>query len=363
MISFSQATASIKQALIKNTTHLRRQVSSVPLVTDTSGVKHEFLLKSSLGLAIVSLFLLTPFSINNFMQSRYLLGAGSLVLVIVFFVNFLTITQRNKYFMWPSVFTLVPAMTLFLVTCLQQQGMIGIFWSYPAIVSLYFMFDEKVAWLANAVLLAFILPQAQALLDIELLVRAAATLVMISCFSAIFVRVITAQQTKLRAQAVTDPLTGLLNWVLLHSTLERAVQQNQRSDIPMTLLTLDVDHFKRINDTYGHDAGDKVLVGLSQLLKTRIRLTDCIFRLGGEEFLVLLYNTDNRDGQKVAEELRSAVSESALLADRVVTVSIGIAPLDSCNDWDVWMHQSDEALYLAKTNGRNRVEMWRAVTA
>jgi diguanylate cyclase (GGDEF)-like protein len=124
----------------------------------------------------------------------------------------------------------------------------------------------------------------------------------------------------------------------------------------MTLAVLDLDHFKMINDQLGHGSGDEVLRGVGEFLLKHIRRrTDKVFRIGGEEFLVLLYDTDIDHGRQFAEELCSGLASFPLLPGRPVTVSIGVAALQSGEDWDDWMKRCDENLYQAKLRGRNRV--------
>ncbi|NEQ34364.1 MAG: diguanylate cyclase [Leptolyngbya sp. SIO4C5] len=315
----------------------------------------DFLRQSFLGLALVCLTIMPPFALNNLMHGRYLLGTGAFMIVAIFAFNTWQIIYRDRYYAILTLLGLVPAILFFLALSLRTQGMIGVFWCYPAAVSFYFMLPERRAWLANVVLLLIVLPMAWRVMAYSLAVRMVATLIMVSVFSAIFVRVITMQQKKLHLQAITDVLTGLFNRTLLHETLDQAVEQSRRQKIAMTLIALDIDHFKAINDTFGHDVGDQVLRRLGNLLKQRIRRTDRAFRLGGEEFLVLLFGANPEEAQQVAEELRHLIAQLPLLPDRSVTVSIGIATLQLGESWSQWMKRSDKNLYCAKANGRNRV--------
>jgi diguanylate cyclase (GGDEF)-like protein len=177
----------------------------------------------------------------------------------------------------------------------------------------------------------------------------------VSIFSAIFVRVISSQQDRLQQQAVTDPLTGLLNRSLMEVFLEHAVRQHARDGTPMTIAALDLDHFKTINDTLGHDAGDHALRAFAKLVLGRCRSTDRIFRTGGEEFLLLLEDTDAKNASGISEDLRRSVETHPLVPEHPVTVSIGLATLQPGEDWHAWMKRSDENLYRAKLEGRNRV--------
>ncbi|MBE9030352.1 GGDEF domain-containing protein [filamentous cyanobacterium LEGE 11480] len=321
----------------------------------TSQHSDDFLHQSALAMAIVSVVIMTPFAINNFLRGRYILGVGALVIIGIFVFNTWTITQYSRYYAKFALLALVPAVLFFTVISMQNQGVIGILWCYPAVCAFYFMLPERYAWYANIALLVTTLPVAWHLFEAALASRMVATLVLVSSISAIFIRVINRQQTHLRQQVITDPLTGLMNRILLQTTLEEAIAQSQRTGTEMTLATLDIDNFKVINDTFGHDQGDKVLCGISQLVSTRVRRIDKVFRLGGEEFLILFYGSDAENGYLVAEAIREAIAQWPLLTNHRVTVSIGIATLKATEDWMAWMKRSDENLYRAKSSGRNRV--------
>ncbi|MCX4186557.1 GGDEF domain-containing protein [Methylophaga sp. OBS4] len=310
--------------------------------------------KTILWVAIAAVFVITPFSINNLIQHRYLLGFGSLGVILILISN-AWICLRGRYYPFLTLFGLVPAIIVFLGLAIHRQGMIGALWCYPAVISFYFMLPERQAWIANITLLAMAIPFSWFFIDAALAARVTATLLCVSVFSVIFVRVISAQQQELHELAMTDALTGLSNRVLLHGTLEHAVQQHERRKAPMTLVTLDLDHFKDINDNLGHAAGDKVLRGIGKLLLQRIRRADKVFRLGGEEFLILLYDTNAEDGWRVAEELRQSIEAMPLLPEHIVTTSIGVATLEPGEHWRDWMKRSDENLYRAKKEGRNRI--------
>lgn len=123
----------------------------------------------------------------------------------------------------------------------------------------------------------------------------------------------------------------------------------------MAIVTLDLDHFKSINDTFGHEVGDAVLHRIGEFLRTRIRGTDRAFRLGGEEFLVLLHGAGEEQARKVAEDFRTGIASLELLAERPVTASLGVAAVQPNDDAASWMRRADEALYRAKELGRDQV--------
>ncbi|MCG6871229.1 MAG: GGDEF domain-containing protein [Gammaproteobacteria bacterium] len=314
----------------------------------------DFRVKANLGVAICALVLLPPFSVNNFLQGRYLLGAGSAGVVVFLALN-AWLSSRGRYYPLLTLAGLAPMILFFLSLALQKQGVIGALWCYPAAISFYFMLPERHAWFANGVLMALVIPQAWHTIDHAIALRFAITLLGASIFAAIFVRVIADQQSRLENQALTDFLTGLLNRTLLHDTLEHAVDQNRRTGAPMSLVSLDLDLFKEINDRHGHDAGDRVLRGVGAFLQQRARGADRVFRLGGEEFLMLLYDTAADGAGRAAEKLRSELQALPLLPEQPVTVSIGVATLQEGEEWETWIKRCDENLYRAKQAGRNRV--------
>lgn len=318
------------------------------------GHPDNFRVTTTRAVAIAAVALLTPFAVNNFVQGRPVLGIGSTGIVLLLAIN-AWLLAHGRYYPLVILLGLVPAVLAFLLLSLSRQGLIGALWCYPAVLAFYAMLPERHAWIANLAIGSGTTPLAWHVLDHPLAARFAATLVAVSTFTAIFVRVITVQQRRLEAQATTDALTGLLNRTLLPTTLERAVQVNGRTGTPMTLLAIDVDEFKAINDTLGHGAGDAVLRRLADFLRGRIRKVDHVFRVGGEEFLYLLYGTDAINGYRVADELRRSVRALALLPDREVTVSIGIATVAEGDGWSDWMNRADRYLYEAKETGRNRV--------
>jgi diguanylate cyclase (GGDEF)-like protein len=164
----------------------------------------------------------------------------------------------------------------------------------------------------------------------------------------------------LRDQSIRDPLTGLFNRRYMEESLEREIARATRSATSVALLILDLDHFKNVNDTYGHAAGDHVLRELGYVLRFRSRSEDVVARHGGEEFLLMLPGMDKIDAVQRAEELRIAISEIQITDGGIdlppVTVSIGVATFpDHGHTADELLRAADRALYKAKNAGRDRV--------
>ena len=157
---------------------------------------------------------------------------------------------------------------------------------------------------------------------------------------------------------IVDGLTGIHNKRFLLDTLEREIPRARRHQRPLGLVMFDIDHFKKINDTFGHLAGDFVLKELAQLVKNRLRPDDVLGRYGGEEFAVVLPETDLEGGRVIAEELRTLIEAHAFLFEQEriqVTCSLGVAIVDEDSDVLGFLKAADERLYAAKRGGRNRV--------
>ncbi|MET0028503.1 MAG: diguanylate cyclase [Candidatus Thiodiazotropha sp.] len=169
------------------------------------------------------------------------------------------------------------------------------------------------------------------------------------------------RESYLEAMSLMDELTGLLNRRSLADVLAQAVSEALEHEMPLTLLMLDFDHFKQLNDAHGHVMGDRLLRSFGELLKTRLRKTDHAFRYGGEEFTVLLRDTGIEDGRMIAESIRQAVT-NLMIENIMVTVSVGLACVDQCarNTPECLLDSADRALYRAKQLGRNRTIVFEA---
>ncbi len=159
----------------------------------------------------------------------------------------------------------------------------------------------------------------------------------------------------------TDPLTRLNNRRFLMKALERELQRSERTQKPLALIMIDIDHFKDINDTYGHQQGDCVLKALADQMKTQLREYDIAARFGGEEFALVLPETELGKALQVAERLREAATQVRCPdqgTEMALTISLGVAafPMPRIRTIDDLIREADRALYRAKEKGRNRVE-------
>lgn len=171
---------------------------------------------------------------------------------------------------------------------------------------------------------------------------------------------------KMEEQAITDSLTGLLNHMEFQNRLIEEIDRSRRYGKMFSLLMLDLDHFKDVNDTYGHPIGDKVLKETAKILKTLLRSVDLAFRYGGEEFAILLPETDSQGARIIADRIRQEIGRRPIFTrleeSTHVTISIGVSefPQDADQREDL-ISAADQALYASKRNGRDRVSLYREV--
>ncbi|MDO9047070.1 MAG: diguanylate cyclase [Methylobacter sp.] len=170
-----------------------------------------------------------------------------------------------------------------------------------------------------------------------------------------------AANRRLKSMANTDVLTGLPNRRYALNRLEQEAATALRSNQPLSVLMMDLDHFKSVNDTLGHDVGDQVLVHVANLMRETVRTSDIVCRLGGEEFLIITPNTDGATALLLAERIRNSIEQNqpeGIVLRYPVTVSIGVAgSMGAKPSWKELMKRSDDALYLVKQGNRNGVQL------
>jgi diguanylate cyclase (GGDEF)-like protein len=164
------------------------------------------------------------------------------------------------------------------------------------------------------------------------------------------------QKSSLEEKASLDELTKVFNRTKFQQLFKQTIEENKINPKSICLIIFDIDHFKKINDTYGHNKGDEVLVNVSRFIKAQIRMSDILCRWGGEEFTLLLVGSNIDDGVKICEKIRTLVENHAFLEERQVTVSMGISEYLPNDSLESFIARADNALYRAKKSGRNRTE-------
>ncbi len=235
------------------------------------------------------------------------------------------------------------------------NGIASIYWIYPSIAAICYLLKARQALFSSLILSIAVMPKLY--IDAELLEFASisSTLIMCSFFGYFFSNSIEKQHQLLEQLATKDSLTGVGNRRAMDEVLARTINQQARAASKVSLILLDLDHFKKINDDFGHIAGDQILVRFTQLIEKRIRQTDCFFRFGGEEFVIVPLPMDLESAITFCEKLRELTEESQLVETRKLTISLGVAEYVAGETAEAWIHRADQALYQAKKTGRNRV--------
>jgi diguanylate cyclase (GGDEF)-like protein len=162
---------------------------------------------------------------------------------------------------------------------------------------------------------------------------------------------------RLRVVAMKDRLTGCWNRIRIDEFANQEMALLKRHGHPVSIIMIDIDHFKKINDQYGHAVGDSVLVEFADIVHQQIRSTDLLGRWGGEEFVIILPAIDSREAVFIAERIRNAIEQYPFHEAPHVTASFGLSGCLETDTWHKWLSRADRALYLAKANGRNQVQV------
>ena len=298
-----------------------------------------------------------PFTIIRFLNGEWRVGILDACIVAAFaFLGFRV--YRTGDVRGPSI-SLALLCVAGVLSTVYLKGSGQIYWAYPAFIAVFYLLKPREALLlTTAAILALIPPLVGALTVIELM-TILLTMITTSSFAYAFALLTRVQRQKLVRLATHDPLTNAGNRRALDDRLANIIAAHHRSATPASLLVIDLDHFKSVNDTYGHAAGDQILVRLTEIIQLRIRVTDSLYRIGGEEFVVLVEGQNIDSASQLAEQLRTLVEANELAPEQAVTVSIGVAELHDGETHEQWLCRADDALYDAKRDGRNQISLAR----
>lgn len=306
-----------------------------------------------LAMGAVTIALLVPFAFNHLLQERWVVAGALFLIIVLTYVNVRAVVRRRSPPI-PAAWLLLPFVAG-ISAAVMAQGVPGVLWSYPVVVYAFFVLTRRVALISSIAILVYVSTLAAVFVEMPLALRLFATLLLTIIMINIVLNVIADLHRKLENQALTDPLTGAYNRRFMEKVLDALVARAERHPLVASVLMIDIDHFKRVNDRFGHDRGDLVLKRVVDIVASRMRRSDRLFRWGGEEFLVLLEGADLAGATRVAEEIRCSVETAAILPEQPVTVSIGVGQYRAGQDVDGWTRIADVALYEAKAGGRNRV--------
>lgn len=316
-------------------------------------------LRADFKLAVVMLFGIitilgvTPFAIYRFASGAPLVGAIDLAIVLSISVG-VGYAWRTGRTGGTTLFLAI-IYTVGCVAVAHLIGVAGVLWTYPVLLANFLLARSSYAVAVSALAVLGVATCDLLLANPAHQVVFIATAFVVSLFAYVFASRTEMQRLQLEAVAAHDPLTGAYNRRGMGAELTIAMAGSIRTRSPLGLLVFDLDRFKLVNDRYGHEAGDLVLVRIADLVRGSTRIGDRFFRLGGEEFGLLVPGVDSGSLAAVAETLRAAVEQEIHCGDQPVTISIGATlfiPGESAADL---LARADEAMYQAKREGRNRV--------
>lgn len=303
-------------------------------------------------------------TISPFVYLRWLDGdmvMASIDAIMVFVTTFFFVFVYRSRKVKTAQLMLCGFLAVTIVTTVAIRGQSHFFWLYPSMIAFFYMLSAR-----SAGIICFV---AIMLISITLFPTSSTLEFLTINFSlfltAVFSYVVFDNYSKTNNQltllASSDPLTLSGNRRSLDIKLEKILVHQKRAYSNVSLLLLDVDNFKKINDNYGHAIGDKVLVELVALIQKQSRSLDDLYRYGGEEFILLPLNVNLAEAKRVAEKLCALIAASTFADNIAVTVSIGVAKYRADETAEAWISRADAALYLAKDSGRNCVVVEKVV--
>lgn len=320
-------------------------------------LRNDFQLSIIALMGVIGVLGISPYAVYRLLHGNYLVGIADCIIVLS--------TVAAVIYAWRSGDTEKPGLYLCAVFSVGSTliainlGVNGLFWIYPLILFNFFMVSPGKAIAASLLVLTGLVGHSLwvsgSVFDSHYqMVSFLVTSAMAGVLTFIFAYRTRTQRDQLQVLAIHDPLTGARNRRAMNEELKIAVSSQRRHGRQHGVLALDLDHFKQINDQHGHHAGDLVLVEFVELIKANSRKEDRLFRFGGEEFLLLLPDTNLQGLETAAEHLLECIRSHLRGPGGVVTTSIGGAMLRRDETWSHWLQRADQCLYQAKSSGRNR---------
>jgi diguanylate cyclase len=308
-----------------------------------------------LALSTMAVLGVLPFAVIRLANGDWLMvGVDALIITGFTFLGISVLRPRRVRFASLAIAVLC---VVGVITTVYIRGEHQIFWAYPAVLAVFYLAKPGEAVLITTVTIIALVPALVPTMDGITLTTAFVTLISTSAFAYAFAYLSRGQRDQLAQLARKDPLTGAGNRRALDEKLGELCAAQSRANTPSSLVILDIDNFKDINDEFGHAVGDHILVRLTEIIELRIRLTDSLYRIGGEEFVVVIEGQTKDTARRVAEQLRKLVETNELAPRGIVTISLGVAQLTPGESPGDWLRRADLALYESKRRGRNQTSL------
>jgi len=295
-----------------------------------------------------------PFGVYRLVQRQWISAAVDMALVLAMLAVIVHVWRTGRHRVAGFCVTLFYSAGL--LATVYLRGISLIYWVYPTMIACYFVLRPRVAVAINSVTLVALVAILVSQMAVLNLLTIIVTIGLVNLFAYIFAYRTGEQNKALHNEVELDFLTGIGNRRALDRKLAEHADE-RRPQLPACLLLLDLDHFKQVNDTHGHAAGDQALRRLAEVMRLHTRSTDRLFRYGGEEFAVIANGAELNAASRLAENLRAAVAGATLIDGHALTVSIGVAFMDKRGTPAGWLKQADTMLYAAKQAGRDTVRV------
>lgn len=303
------------------------------------------------GLGVIATLAITPLAIARFVQGDVLIGSIDVVIMLAIWTMMLGLYRGVAPERIGTVCALVVSVSAGAITWLDLER--GVMWTYSVIIANFMLTSHGRATVISSLLAGTFIARPDAFPNLTGYLGFVMTTLMVMGFAGIFAWRTNLLAEELEKLAMRDALTGLRNRRALIQRMQDIIG-HARPGARYGLMLLDLDHFKRVNDTWGHEFGDNVLRDFAQLVERHVRSGDELFRHGGEEFVLLLPRADLADVTVVADHLLQVVRDGLRVCGQPVTVSIGASVLQHGETSDTWLSRCDALMYEAKRGGRDR---------
>ncbi|HEA51410.1 hypothetical protein LCGC14_0667600 [marine sediment metagenome] len=323
-------------------------------------LKTDFRLSIITLLGASALLGITPFAVMRFLRGEVFAGLIDTTILLTVF--------GSMCYAWITGNTRHSGIVLAVVACFGAVvvaavvGEVGLFWLYPCLVTSFFLVVPRIAIFLNLASIGAMMAMGDVFQSGVQMWTFTATALVVSATSFAFAQRTEHQRERLEQLATMDPLTGVKNRRAMDEALNLAAAHAERTELPYALVMLDIDHFKKINDEYGHGVGDGVLVDLAALIQQSTRRSDQLFRYGGEEFVILLSGVDGSGLTAVMNNLQHALRNRMRHPGGAISASFGVAVYKPGESVDSWLERADRALYEAKETGRDRIVFAEAIS-
>ena len=319
-------------------------------------LRHNFQLSIITLMGFIAVFTITPYAVYRFYTESFITAVADTVAVVSIIIAVIY-AWRTGNAAKPGIYLAIICSAAATIAAVNS-GINSFFWIYPLVLFNFFMVPPSRALsimliVLSSIAMYHILKPNTVFASNYQMSEFLVTCLLSSLLTFIFAYRTQHQRERLEVLAAHDPLTGIYNRRIMTDELNKAVHDN-RNTRAYSLLIMDLDHFKNINDTLGHEAGDQVLIDFVHIVQKTIRKNDLFFRHGGEEFALLLPDTNKQGLTIVADKLQKQVFSNLQSQVGSVSVSSGGAVLNENENWQDWLNRADAQLYLSKQSGRNR---------